>query len=52
MISIGIAETIHTPQDDSVERVIRHADEAMYAAKQAGGNRTATYSAETQGSER
>jgi diguanylate cyclase (GGDEF)-like protein len=38
-LSIGIAETIHAPQDESVETVIRRADEAMYAAKQAGRNR-------------
>jgi diguanylate cyclase (GGDEF)-like protein/PAS domain S-box-containing protein len=50
-ISIGIAEMLHAPSagrrggDDSIERVINHADEAMYAAKQAGGNRTATWSA-------
>jgi diguanylate cyclase (GGDEF)-like protein len=37
-LSIGIAETIHAPQDESVENVIRRADEAMYAAKQAGRN--------------
>jgi diguanylate cyclase (GGDEF)-like protein len=39
-ISIGIAETILKPQDESVDKVIRRADEAMYAAKQAGRNRT------------
>jgi diguanylate cyclase (GGDEF)-like protein len=37
-LSIGIAETIHEPQDESVENVIRRADEAMYAAKKAGRN--------------
>jgi diguanylate cyclase (GGDEF)-like protein len=44
-LSIGIAETIHTPQDESVENVIRRADEAMYAAKQAGRNRAVIYDA-------
>jgi PleD family two-component response regulator len=50
-LSIGIAETIHAPQaerlggDASVERVIHRADDAMYAAKRAGGNRTLTHSA-------
>ena len=42
-LSIGIAETIHTPQDESVEKVIHRADEAMYAAKQAGRNRTVIF---------
>jgi diguanylate cyclase (GGDEF)-like protein/PAS domain S-box-containing protein len=44
-LSIGIAETIHTPQDESVENVIRRADEAMYAAKQAGRNRAVIFDA-------
>ncbi len=38
-LSMGIAEIIHTLQDESVESVIRRADEAMYNAKQAGLNR-------------
>ena len=42
-ISIGISETILKPQDESVENVIRRADEAMYAAKQAGRNRTVIF---------
>jgi diguanylate cyclase (GGDEF)-like protein len=45
-LSIGIAETIHAPQDESVESVIRRADEAMYAAKQAGRNRAVIFEAE------
>jgi diguanylate cyclase (GGDEF)-like protein/PAS domain S-box-containing protein len=44
-LSIGIAETIHAPQDESVENVIRRADEAMYAAKQAGRNRAVIFDA-------
>jgi diguanylate cyclase (GGDEF)-like protein/PAS domain S-box-containing protein len=50
-VSIGIAEMLLAPPaerpggDDSVERVIQRADEAMYAAKRAGGNRTMTWSA-------
>jgi diguanylate cyclase (GGDEF)-like protein/PAS domain S-box-containing protein len=45
-LSIGIAEMIHEPQDKSVEDVIHRADEAMYAAKQAGRNRTVIFDAE------
>jgi diguanylate cyclase (GGDEF)-like protein/PAS domain S-box-containing protein len=50
-LSIGIAETMLAPAggrfggDDSVESIIRRADEAMYEAKQAGGNRIAAWSA-------
>jgi diguanylate cyclase (GGDEF)-like protein/PAS domain S-box-containing protein len=50
-ISIGIAEMMLAPAggrlggDASVEDVSQRADEAMYAAKQAGGNRTAIWSA-------
>jgi diguanylate cyclase (GGDEF)-like protein/PAS domain S-box-containing protein len=42
-LSIGIAEIIHAPQDVSVENVIHRADEAMYAAKKAGRNRTVIF---------
>ena len=45
-LSIGIAETILTPQDESVENVVHRADEAMYAAKQAGRNRTVIFTQE------
>ena len=50
-LSIGIAEMMIAPAerclggDDSIEHVIHRADEAMYEAKQAGGNRTAAWSA-------
>jgi diguanylate cyclase (GGDEF)-like protein/PAS domain S-box-containing protein len=50
-LSVGISEMLLAPAasrfggDDSVERVIQRADEAMYAAKQAGRNRTETWSA-------
>jgi diguanylate cyclase (GGDEF)-like protein/PAS domain S-box-containing protein len=43
-LSIGIAEMCLVPRDVSVEDAIRRADEAMYAAKQAGRNRTMIYS--------
>jgi diguanylate cyclase (GGDEF)-like protein/PAS domain S-box-containing protein len=47
-LSIGIAETVHEPQDETVENVIRRADEAMYAAKQAGRNRAVIFDAKQQ----
>jgi len=45
-LSIGIAETLHSPRDESVENIIRRADEAMYAAKKAGRNRTVIFATE------
>jgi two-component system cell cycle response regulator len=39
-LSIGIVEIIHGALHESAESLIRRADEAMYAAKQAGRNRT------------
>jgi len=48
-LSIGIAEMLHELQDGSVENVIRRADEAMYAAKQAGRNRTVIFDPDAPG---
>jgi diguanylate cyclase (GGDEF)-like protein/PAS domain S-box-containing protein len=42
-LSIGIAGMRLAPLDENVERVIQRADEAMYAAKQAGRNRTVIF---------
>lgn len=39
-LSIGIVEMMRTTPTESVEDVFRRVDEAMYAAKQAGRNRT------------
>jgi diguanylate cyclase (GGDEF)-like protein/PAS domain S-box-containing protein len=43
-ISIGIAQTIHrTSQTDTVENLLLRADQALYAAKQTGRNRTVIF---------
>lgn len=39
-LSIGVVELQPAPPAETVEEVFRRADEAMYAAKQAGRNRT------------
>lgn len=44
-LSIGIAELVREPPDENVERVIQRADEALYAAKAQGRNRTVVYGA-------
>jgi diguanylate cyclase (GGDEF)-like protein/PAS domain S-box-containing protein len=46
-ISIGIAQTLHSAaQPDSVPNLLLRADQAMYAAKQTGRNRTVVFSQE------
>ncbi len=43
-ISIGIAQSIHgTSEHDTVESLLLRADQALYAAKQAGRNRTVIF---------
>jgi len=37
-LSVGIAEFLHNPTDENVERVIRRADAALYEAKARGRN--------------
>jgi diguanylate cyclase (GGDEF)-like protein len=49
-ISIGIAQTVHTPAPDSgptdtLENLFIRADQALYAAKQTVKNRTVIYGA-------
>lgn len=42
-LSVGIAELCCDPMDESLERVIQRADEALYKAKFGGRNRTVTF---------
>jgi PleD family two-component response regulator len=39
-LSLGIVETFNGMQAESIEKIINAADAVMYAAKQAGRNRT------------
>jgi diguanylate cyclase (GGDEF)-like protein len=45
-LSIGIAEMRREPADENIERIIQRADEAMYAAKAQGRNRTVIHGAD------
>ena len=42
-LSIGIAEMAHEPGEENIERVIQHADTALYEAKRSGRNRTVVF---------
>jgi len=42
-LSIGLAETVHAPQDQLIEDIIRRADKALYLAKQKGRNNTVIF---------
>ncbi len=43
ILSIGIAEMRHEPEDNNVERIIQRADDALYEAKRSGRNRTVIF---------
>ena len=45
-LSMGIAEILHKPVDENVERIIRRADKALYAAKAKGRNCVVIYSSD------
>lgn len=45
-LSLGVAGMSRDPVDESIEQVVQRADQALYAAKQAGRNRTELFTAE------
>jgi diguanylate cyclase (GGDEF)-like protein len=42
-LSIGVSDINCDPADNGIEQIVQRADQALYAAKQAGRNRTVIF---------